>query len=276
MLKNSYFPIHSENRMKNEGNIELARQSFFDKRPSNLNFLLSSRYKWMNKFVADKCTVIEIGSGAGFSKEFITNKNLILTDYNSQHDWIDENVDALNMPYKNESIDAIISSHMIHHLATPVKYFEEICRVLKPDGVLLIHDVHTSLLFRILLRLMKHEGYSFTVDVFDKKTIANDPADPWSANCAIPELLFSYPDKFHSVFPELKIIKNELCECLIFPLSGGVIAKTKMVNLPNFILRGVNFIDSILVRISPSVFALGRRVVIQKNSSYVTHNNLSL
>jgi len=250
--------------MKNEGDVKTARERFLNERPTNLNFLLSSRYSWMNEFTNNKKKVIEIGSGAGFSKEFIRNKNLELTDYNSPYDWIDGNVDALNMPYKKNSLDVIISSHMIHHLATPVKFFEEVHRVLKPGGFLLIHDVNTSLLFRFLLRIMRHEGYSYDVDVFNKIIIANNPDDPWSANCAIPEMLFSTHDKFHQAIPNLKIIKNELCECFIFPLSGGVIAKTKTINLPEFVLNIVNFIDTILVKVFPSIFALARRVVIQK------------
>ena len=62
----------------------------------------------------------------------------------------------------------------------------------------------------------------------------NDANDLWSANCAIPEILFNNENKFHKTFPFFKIIKNDLNECLIFPLSGGVISKTKMIELPYF------------------------------------------
>ena len=34
---------------------------------------------------------------------------------------------------------------------------------------------------RFLLRLMRHEGYSYDVNVFDENCVCNDPADPWSA-----------------------------------------------------------------------------------------------
>jgi len=55
-----------------------------------------------------------------------------LTDYNSPNDWIDEDVDALAMPYEDSSIDVVIASHMIHHIATPAIFFREISRVLIP------------------------------------------------------------------------------------------------------------------------------------------------
>ena len=47
-----------------------------------------------------KC--IEIGCGAGFSKFFLENKDLILTDV-LDNEWVDEHVDALNLPYADDS-----------------------------------------------------------------------------------------------------------------------------------------------------------------------------
>ena len=250
--------------MQHEGDVALARERFLRTKPSNLTYLLETRYLWMNAFCEGKEQVIEIGAGAGFSKEFITNSSLVLTDFDSPHPWIEQRVDAMHMPYAADSLDVIISSHMIHHVAKPLVLFEEIHRVLKPGGLLLIHDVNTSLVFRLLLRVMRHEGWSYDVDVFDRRRVANHPEDPWSANCAIPEMLFSDPDRFHRALPGLKVIRNELCECFIFPLSGGVIAKSRTVNLPRMLLEGVNAIDALLVRMLPSVFALGRRVVLEK------------
>ena len=86
ILRGPYFPAHDENRMASEGDVEAARNRFFKERPSNLEFLLSTRYSWMNDYTADKDRVVEMGAGAGFSKEFITSKNLVLTDFNSSND----------------------------------------------------------------------------------------------------------------------------------------------------------------------------------------------
>lgn len=111
---------------------------------------------------------------------------------------------------------------------------------------------------------MRHEGWSYEVDVYDHNKIANDPIDPWSANCAIPELIFEQPDKFRETFPELKLVKNTLNESLIFPLSGGVIAKSKMIKLPYSLLSLVSRLDDLLIKVAPKIFALGRSVAIQR------------
>ena len=85
-----------------------------------------------------------------------------------------------------------------------------------------------------------------------------------SANCAIPELIFEQSGKFHSKFQKLKIEKNVKNECLLFPLSGGVVAKTNVPELPKFLLRIVDLFDRFLVKLFPDIFALGRSVVIRK------------
>tara|TARA_B100001093_G_C26668719_1_gene945211 strand:- start:647 stop:1012 length:366 start_codon:yes stop_codon:yes gene_type:complete len=119
---------------------------------------------------------------------------------------------------------------------------------------------------RVILNIMRHEGYNYDIEVFNYKTICNDRKDPWSANCAIPELLFDNEKKFNTFFKELKIEKQKNVEFLIFPLSGGVVSKIKMIELPSFLLEIVNFIDKILITLFPKIFALGKEVVIRKKN----------
>jgi SAM-dependent methyltransferase len=244
-----------------EGDLETARKRFFEERFPNLDHLLAQRYDWMNEWIDDSKNVLEIGAGAGFSELYLKTKPWI-TD-TVLNPWVDELVDALSINRPDQSIDVIIASHTIHHFASPALFFEECARILRPGGVVLIQEINTSLLMRFLLRVMRHEGYSYDVDVFNKSTIANDPRDPWSANCAIPEMLFSDTGHFEKRF-DLNVKLNSLNECLLFPLSGGVIAKTKVPRLPRRLLKFISLIDKALVLIAPRIFALGRSVVIQR------------
>lgn len=168
------------------------------------------------------------------------------------------------MHYEDNSVDVIIAAHNIHHFPSPYKFFDECKRVLKDDGFILIQEINTSLMMRFLLKVMRHEGWSYDVDVFNPDEIVTDKNDLWSANCAIPEMLFHNQSRFEQVFTSFKVKRNQLCECLIFPLSGGVIAKTKVPKLPIIFLNFVLLIDKILVSLLPNVFALGRSVVLQK------------
>ena len=58
----------------------------------------------MNKFLKKKKLIYELGCGAGFSREFIKNKNLVVTDF-YKHEWVDRKVDAMNLPFEKNSID---------------------------------------------------------------------------------------------------------------------------------------------------------------------------
>jgi SAM-dependent methyltransferase len=248
--------------MKSEGSVSNARRRFLRNRFRNLDVLLRSRYDWMNSYLKHNQKILELGAGAGFSQLYLKPK-VILTDAVS-NPWIDMFVDATKMDIESNSLDALIASHNIHHFYSPYKFFVECSRVLKPGGVLLIQELNTSLILRILLRLMRHEGWSYEVDVFNESQIVNDKHDLWSANCAVPEMLFTEGVKFEQTFPYLKIERNQLCECLIFPISGGVISKTNVPELPRPILSLILKIDKLLVRLAPHLFAMGRRVVIRK------------
>lgn len=262
ILPGPYFPSHDQNRMQFEGDVEVARNNFISTRFRNLDYLLRARYEWMNEYLTQEMTVVEVGAGAGFSELYLKIKP-ILSDA-ILNPWIDKVLDATNMNLHNASTNVIIASHNIHHFYSPYKFFMECERVLKPNGIILIQELNTSLALRVLLRLMRHEGWSYDVNVFDKYAIVNDPSDLWSANCAVPEMLFKSPSKFESVFPRLKIIKNETCEFMLFPLSGGVISKTPVPELPHWLLKLVKRIDKVLTSTFPDLFAMGRSVVIKK------------
>lgn len=264
-LHGPYFPRHEDNFMSSEGSVAVARQNFLDYRFRNLDMLLRTRYAWMNSYLSPGQRIVEIGAGAGFSPLYLTQKPL-LTDA-AHNPWIDRFIDATNMELETRSVDVLIASHNIHHFYSPFKFFKECDRVLKTNGVLLIQEINTSLLMRGLLRMMRHEGWSYDVDVFDEGETVNDKHDLWSANCAVPELLFANTARFEQAFPGLKVEANELCECLVFPLSGGVISKAQVPELPELLLKTVLFVDRLLVRVAPSLFALGRQVVIRKRGA---------
>jgi ubiquinone/menaquinone biosynthesis C-methylase UbiE len=55
-----------------------------------------------------------------------------------------EKGDAQDMPFEDDTFDLVISSNTLHLLKNPVRMFDEIQRVLKPDGRFLISDFRRS------------------------------------------------------------------------------------------------------------------------------------
>ena len=147
----------SENRMKKQGDVQ---SSIFDiEHNKNLYSLLKERFEWMNIFINFDDKGIEVGSAAGFSKRFIKCRNFKISDF-SNHDHLDfKNIDAQKTGFENDEFDFVISSNMIHHLPFPLKFFDEMYRILKPNGKLIIFDAHCSFLLQLVLIFMRHEGF---------------------------------------------------------------------------------------------------------------------
>lgn len=265
MLSRPYRPRHDQNRMRHEGDVSLARQAYLSGNISNnLRQLLSGRYEWMNEYIGPNDVGVEVGCGTGLSKEFIRANKYYLSDL-ADYPWLDfTNVNALSTPFEPESFDFVVSSNMIHHVPSPPVFFDEMWRILKPGGRLLIQEINASILMRILLRLMRHEGYSFDVNVFDRDTICTDPQDLWSANCAIPNLLFDDLPRFQRETPGFRPVMHRYGECIGMVNSGGVIAKTVYIPLSKWGLSAVRSIDRILTTIAAPLFAMQRQIVLEK------------
>ncbi len=52
-----------------------------------------------------------------------------------------ERVDSKRMPYPDLEFDMLISNSLVHHLPDPLSFFEEIKRLVRPGGAILIRDL---------------------------------------------------------------------------------------------------------------------------------------
>ena len=48
---------------------------------------------------------------------------------------------ASRIPFADGSFDIVLSNSVMHHLASPLKSFEEMLRVAKPDGAIMVRDL---------------------------------------------------------------------------------------------------------------------------------------
>ncbi len=257
---------NDENRMKSIANTKIARELYYSSNSKNVQFLLNKRFSWMNNFIEENDVGIEVGSGAGFSREFILNKNFKLSDL-GEDDHLDfKNIDAQSTGFGNDSFDYVIASNMVHHIPFPIKFFKEMNRILKKKGKLIIFESYCSLVFQLATILMKHEGFDFTLNVWDEREPKSDETNAWHGNIAVPHLIFDDRKKFEENLGKyFKIEHEKFTECLIFLNSGGVTSKTKCIPMNNFFLNILHRIDEILVRFFPSIFCMGRQLVLTKN-----------
>ncbi len=263
-----FFKEYNAKKIK-DGDISKSRDRFKNKKNKNLIFLLENRFLWMKKFINNKKNIIELGSGNGASKEILNNKNIILTDI-QEYEWISKKLDMRELNLGNEyieNVDVFIINHALHHCANPAKLIDKISKYLKKDGLILMNEPEISFFLKFFQFILKDEGWSFKVDIFDRNKDIFKSENPWVGNTAVAQMLFKNKIKFKENFPQYEIIKNELTEFSIFLNSGGVINNIFHIPVNRFFFSFMNLIDKLLIFLLPAVFALNRRVVLKKISN---------
>ena len=253
------------NRLKVVADIKKAIEDFNLNKNKNLDFLLNNRFSWMKKFITENGEGLEVGAGAGFSKKYIKNKGFKISDF-STYDHLDlKEVDAQDTKLESNRYNFVIASNMLHHVPYPLKFLNEMFRILKPGGKLIIQEAHCSVIFQLVTIIMRHEGFDFTKDVWNEKIPMSDENDLWAGNIALPILIFDNKKKFKEHFGnKFEIIHDKLYEFLIFLNSGGVTSKTFYIPLNYFFLNLFDNIYSILSKPFPKIFALNRCLVLKK------------
>ena len=253
--------------MRNTGDLVSARLSWLNEENPNLDFLLKFRYSWMNSYLSRETVGLEIGSGIGASKAYISKEFDLRISDNNKNSWLDIScLDATEIKmYASNGFDYIIANNVIHHLAYPAKFVSDCFDILPIGGKLIIQEINTSLLCRFILRILRHEPFDETVNVYDSAIAQSKPDDNWDANCSIPKLLFSDHNKFSQQFQDLKITHFKYTEVFTLLLSGGVTAKIWYPKLPTPILKSLLMLDEFLCALAPKFFAFQMQVVIERN-----------
>jgi SAM-dependent methyltransferase len=161
-----------------------------------------------------KKTIVELGSGGGFIKDVISNA---VTSDVLDLPKVDRIFSACQMPFADESVDAIVMFDVLHHIPQPHEFFKEALRCLKAGGKVVMIEPANTLWGRFIYKNFHHEG-------FDTKADWNlGRGGPLlQGNGAIPWIIFSRDRKiFESEFPTLKIVRVHSHTPLRYLLSGG-------------------------------------------------------
>ncbi len=81
--------------------------------------------------------------------------------------------DAENLPYEDHSLDRIYCLNSFHHYPNPQRVAEEIGRVLRPGGVLVIGEVYVLPGLREIINLMLPYGWTGDYKMYSKKSLNN-------------------------------------------------------------------------------------------------------
>ena len=163
---------------------------------------------------------LEIGGGSGNFSE--TVPGVISVDLVSSP-WIDVSCDAHALPFADAAFGGIAMLDVLHHLASPVTFFEEAARVLRPGGRLAMIEPGITPISWPFYNFLHQESVDMSVD-----PIADQPpevaADPFLSNQGVPTLLFArrrYRARFEAHCPDFRVVERRNFSLFAYPLSGG-------------------------------------------------------
>jgi SAM-dependent methyltransferase len=201
------------------------------------NLIIQGLYKSDN--------VLEIGSGAGFLKDYLPK---LVTSEIMEVSNIDLVADATQLPFPDQSLDAIVMTDVLHHIPNPKSFFSEAARCLHGGGKILMVEPWPTLWSELIYSKLHSEP-------FNKKGDWTIPATgPLSgANGALPWILFQRDHaEFQRLFPQLKITKLQLMMPFSYLISGGV---SMRLSAPGFLYAFTRYIESKLKQKRWAMFA---------------------
>jgi SAM-dependent methyltransferase len=187
---------------------------------------------------------IELGSGFAPLKERLPE--LVATDV-EETPWTDLVADAQALPFPDASLANLIAFDVVHHLAEPARFLDEVRRTLRPGGRMIALEPYTSVLWTALYRRFHHELTDPGVDPFDP-----DPrlaAEAMEGNQALPAILFFRRDEeLRRRWPELRIVERRRFAFVLYPLTGGF---TRRPLAPMALYRPLQALERVLAPTGP-------------------------
>ena len=221
--------------MKDAHQILLEHRGTWERKPI-LRWVYEDYYKRIESLLPDEAShVVEIGSGSGNFKDQMPSS---LASDCVKCTWLDVVFDAQRMPFRQEKVDAFVMIDVLHHIASPVLFLQEVIRTLRPGGRLIVVDPYISPFSRLVFKLAHPEPVDFSEDFYRNLPLESDP---WDSNQAMATQLFwRDPERFGMAFPSLRIQHRSRFDWLIYPLSGGFRPYSFIPRFLASALRGVS------------------------------------
>jgi SAM-dependent methyltransferase len=161
---------------------------------------------------------VEIGGGIGNLKQRLSD--VVATDIQFGP-WLDCVADAQRLPFATGKAANVVMVDVLHHIEFPSVFFREVERVLRQDGRLIMVEPAITWGSTLFYRLLHHEPVRTSADPLTEG-VANPHRDPYDSNQAIPTLVATRDrERFHRLFPTLKIGRIDWFSLMVYPLSGG-------------------------------------------------------
>lgn len=202
---------------------------------------------------------VEVGAGVSLMKEFYPD--VLATDIKPSR-YVDQVVDALDMPFPDSSIRAIYGLNCFHHLPDPERFFLECERVLVPGGgCILIEPFDGPFARWVYPRLFDTERYDLEQEGWGA---APDAGVMTGANQALSHVVFVRDRAlFRSRHPGLELVGlRPLRNYPRYLLSGGLNFRPL---LPSATIGLLKLAERLASPVAPAL-ALHQMIVLRKRT----------
>ena len=199
---------------------QLRRQIIMEK-----PFLQHIYEEWYSDIAAslppNEGPILELGSGAGFLNEFIPE--LITSDVLHCRG-LRAVLDALQMPFVDSALRAVVMTNVLHHIPQPRRFFAEASRCVRPGGVVAMIEPWVTAWSRVAYSI---HNEPLLPEAFEWSFPSRGPLS--GANLALPWMILGRDrSQFEHEFPLWQVKTIEPCMPFRYLLSGGVSMRSLM------------------------------------------------
>lgn len=200
---------------------------------------------------------LEVGSGFGEIKKYIDN--CVTSDQFSGKN-IDKIENVYGLTFKDNTFDNIIMIDVFHHLKFPGSALDELTRVLKIKGRIIMIEPAMGLIPRLVYALFHHEpnGFNFKIQL-DITTDSILDTNEYFAAQSLPWRFFVL--KQFRIIEKLNLKNVSMWSDFSFLLSGGMSYPSLY---PFYLLKFIKKIDQLLTFVGKKIFSARMMIILEK------------
>ena len=230
----------------------------------NLLFWYRELYRDQFKDLPNPATlsILEIGSGTSPLKLFLPN---VVTSDVLDLDYFDlvfdcHDIDKLDA-IKDESLDVITLTNVLHHLKSPIAFLNGAASKLKPGGKVIATEPFFSLLSTLIFKYLHHEPVDLRIAEPELENVQGPLA---SANIALPWLIFyrrrDWLERLNGNYDIYRLSVRPF-SALSYMMTGGI---SRKLPIPGLLYRVMFPLDLALSRCFPWLCASFFTVVMKR------------
>jgi hypothetical protein len=225
--------------------------------------LLQMVYQDFYRLIAEQLSnlpdskIVELGSGLGNIHDVIPT--CIRTDL-FQYPWIDQIENAYNLSFEDETVSDLILTDVFHHLKYPGTALDELYRVMRKGGRVIMLEPCTSMMGLLIYGAFHVEPVAVkdSIEWFAPQDWSSENIDYYAAQGNATRIFVG--TNFRPLLTKWKTIRTIRLSALAYAASGGY---SRSQLYPTWMLPILKGIERIL-NVAPALFATRLLVILEK------------